>query len=313
MRRAFHRAARALTLLEMLVSVALMTMLVGALFTFYFDSVEIREEVSRRADRTEIARQVLERMADELRGCLGVEQFGFPIGAGMSATDESVYMVEDEQAADAEGEADATEPQSVQPRLVGGRRNISFLTTALASRDLYEFFGEFDALPPGQHDLREVGYQLWIDPENETEDGEPIVSGILRTEKKTLNQYIIEQDDPETLRHDVWSAELQYLEFRYFDGVDWTTEWQLNEGNPLPQLIQITVGYEPITQVELDDEDLTTYPLDNPDYALNDGQTHPDRYSIIVRIPAADRFFSSRLQRKGQEFSDMFGVEGGLQ
>ena len=64
----------------------------------------------------------------------------------------------------------------------------------------------------------------------------------------------------------------------------------------------------------MDDEDLNQYPIDNPEFALGDDQEHPDRYSIIVRLPAADRFFSSRMQRIGQEYQmgEQFGVEGGL-
>ena len=187
---------------------------------------------------------------------------------------------------------------------------IQFLTATLPDRELYQFFGEFDQLPPGQHDLREVGYQLWVDPENTTDEGEPIVGGIVRSEKKTLNQLVVDEQNPEQLRYDLWSNELRYVEFRYFDGVEWTTKWDLQDGNPLPQLIQITVGFEPLTRVELEDQDLTTYPLEQ--YPLDDGHPHPDRYSTIVRMPAADRFFSSRLQRVGREFGEQLGVGGGL-
>ena len=273
-----HRpSARAMTLLEVVISISLIAMLMGALLTFYTDSIEVRRQAAGAADRMEIARLVLDRMAGELRGCLGVEEFGFPI----------------------------------EQRLAGDRRSIKFLTATLPSKELYRFFGEFDELPPGQHDLREIGYRLWIDPEEETEDGEPIVEGILRTEKKTLNQFLVDEEDPEQLRNDLWSPELRYLEYRYFDGVEWTTTWELTEGNPLPQLVQVTVGFEPLTRAEQEDEDLTTYPIE--EYPLGDDQPHSDRYSIIVRIPAADRFFSSRLQRVGQEFGEQLGVEGGLE
>jgi prepilin-type N-terminal cleavage/methylation domain-containing protein len=271
------RPPKGLTLLEVLISLALMSILVGALLTFYFQSIEIRRAATRIADRTEIARQVLDRMASELRGCFGVNQFGFP----------------------------------VEQRIVGARRSIQFLTAVLPAKDQYQFFGEFDQLPPGQHDLRQVGYRLWCDPENQTEAGEPIVNGIVRTEKKTLNQFLVDEQDPEQLRSDIWSPELVYLEFRYFDGVEWATKWEVAEGNPLPHLIQITVGFEPITQAELDDQDLSTYPIEDPEYCLGDGRPHPERYSTIVRIPAADRFFSSRLQRVGREFSEQLGIGGG--
>jgi type II secretory pathway pseudopilin PulG len=270
-----------MTLLEVIISVTLISMLMGAMLTFFWQSMEVRKEAVRMSDRTQIARQVLQHLATELRGCLGVEQFGFPAG------------------------------ENGEQRLAGDRRSITFLTTALPDKELYQFFGEFDELPPGQHDLREIGYELWIDPEETTDEGEPIIGGILRTEKKTLNQFIIDEEDPLQLRHDLWSYELAYLEFRYFDGVEWTTEWDLEEGNPLPQLVQVTVGFDPLTQAELDDEDLDMYPLDQ--YPLGDDLPHRDRYSIIVRIQAASRFFSSRLQRVGREmeFGEQLGIEGG--
>lgn len=273
-----HNTARGLTLLEVIISISLITMLMSALLTFFWQSVELREQAARVADRTELARQVLGRLATELRSCVGLEEIGFP----------------------------------VEQQLVGDRRSITFLTVTLPDKQLYQFFGEFDDLPPGQHDLRELSYELWIDPDDTTEDGEPLVGGIIRTEKKTLNQFLIDEEDPLQLRRDLWSHELGYLEFRYFDGVEWSTTWEVAEGNSLPQAIQITVGFDSLTQHELDDEDLSQYPIDNPDYALGDDLEHPDRYSVIVRLPAADRLFSSRLQRVGDEFSEQFGIEGGL-
>ncbi|MGD8453047.1 MAG: prepilin-type N-terminal cleavage/methylation domain-containing protein [Phycisphaerae bacterium] len=269
-----RRPTRGLTLLEVVISITLITMLVGALLTFYFGSLNMRQQAAAIADRTEVARLVLSRIAAELRGCLGTEQFGFP----------------------------------VEPRLTGDRRSIHFVTTALPADEQYQFYSEFDTLPPGQHDLVELSYMLHINPDEETEDGDPVVEGLLRVEKKTLNQFLVDEEDPEQLRHDLWSPELHYLEFRYFDGVEWTTTWDLEEGNPLPQLVQVTVGFDPLLREEYEDQDLTTYPI--ADYPLGDDQVHPDRYSIIVRIPAADRFFSSRLQRVGKEFGEQLGVEG---
>lgn len=274
-RRAFEMSwHRGLTLLEVVVCLALMSMLMGALLTFFWQSATVRAQVVAASDRTELARQVLDRMATELRGCLGVEQFGFP----------------------------------VEQRLAGDRRSVTFVTTGLPGPELYQFYGEFDELPPGQHDLRELRYSLWVDPEKTKDSGDPLVAGILRDEKKTLNQLVIDEEEPLQIRHDLWASELVYLEFRYFDGVEWTTKWDVTQGNALPQLVQITVGFEPLTKQELQDEDLTTWPLDQ--YPLGDELPHPDRYTAMVRMPAADRFFSSRLERMGQQFSDQLGVEG---
>ena len=265
---------RGLTLLEVLISIVLIGVLFAALMSFSRESLKVRETAGARAEQTEVARQVLDRIAMELRGTLGAEQIGFP----------------------------------VTQRLNGERRKLTFLTTALPTEDQYRIYRQSEETPPGHHDLREITYELWVDSEKTDEAGNPLVGGIVRTEKQTLNQFIVEEDKPEQLRMDLWSHELGYLEFRYYDGVQWDTVWNITEGNSLPQLVMVTVGFKAATQYELEDSDLKDYPLD--EYPFGDEQWHPDRYSVIVRLPAADKFFSSRFQRLGKQMTDQFGVEG---
>ena len=275
LRRTRQRARRpALTLLEVLISIALIAMLLAVLLTFYIETAQARREVVAIADRTQLARQVLSLMAEELRGTVGFDEVGFPL----------------------------------ESRLVGDRRSITFLTTTLPTDEQYVEYGEFDDLPPGRHDLTELKYWLWIDPENTDDGGEPIVGGIIRTEKKTLNQFIVEEDNPYDVRNDLWSHELGYLEFRYFDGVEWDTKWELSQGNSLPQMIQITVGFDNVTTYDLEDQDLDEYPIQ--EYPFGPELPNRDRYSTIVRIPAADKFFGSRVERVGKQLAEQMGVEG---
>lgn len=266
---------RALTLLELIIALSLMVVILAVSFTFFWQVMEARSSAAAAADRTQIARQVLTRIERELRGCVGAEQIGFP----------------------------------VEQRLKGDRRSITFLTTALPDESDYEIRGPSDKPPPAAHDLREIGYSLWVDTENTTAEGEPLVGGIVRTEKRTLNQFVVEEDDPLSVRNDLWSHELAYLEFRYFDGVEWDTAWDITEGNSLPQLVQVTVGFDPITMEEYDDTDLTSYPV--AEYPFGDELEHGDRYRTIVKLPAADRFFGSRIQRLGRQLTSQLGVEGG--
>jgi hypothetical protein len=193
--------------------------------------------------------------------------------------------------------------------LLGDRRRLSFLTTSLPHERQYEFIGEFDDQPPARHDLTQVTYWLWIDTEDTGEGGEPIVGGIIRTEKQTLNQFLVEEQDPLNVRNDLWSFELGYLEFRYFDGVEWTTVWDATEGNSLPHMILVTVGYQPITQAELENLDLEVE-TENPFDDEEDLAEHPDRYTAIVKVPAADRFFGARFERVGKQLAEQLGVEG---
>lgn len=263
---------RALTLLEVIISVALIALLMASLITFFVNSTELRRQAAERIDRTQMARAVLQRVADELRATVGFEQVGFP----------------------------------VEQRLTGDRRSLTFLTTQLPGEQSYRFYQESDELPPAQHDLTLVTYKLWCDPNQRDDEGQPKVGGIIRTEKKTLNQFLVDEEDPLEQRTDLWSAELGYLEFRYFDGIEWDTKWDVAQGNSLPQLVQVTVGFKNVTAEEIEDTDLKQYPL--TEFPTGDDQQHDDRYSIIVRLPAADRMFGSRVQRVGKQLTEQLGV-----
>lgn len=271
-----RRGRPGLTLFEVIISISLIVMLTAAMLTFFWQTVEVRDLAAGSSERTQLARQVLSRLASELRGCVGSAEVNFPL----------------------------------EQRFAGDRRSITFLTTALPDESQYRFYGEFDDLPPGQHDLRLLRYALWVDPDNKTDDGEPIVGGILRTERRTLNQFRIDEEDPLTEKTELFSYELGYIEFRYFDGVQWDTKWTVTGGNSLPQLVQITVGFLPISAEEYEDRDLESYPI--AQYPFGDDRPHPDRYSTIVRLPAASRLFESRFEKLRSDLLDASGVGGDL-
>jgi len=274
-RRRRARFRRGLTLLEVVISIVLIVLLLAFVLTFFWQMLEIRDVAAVRAERTNLARQVLSRIEAELRGCLGSEQVGFP----------------------------------VEQRFTGDRRSITFLTSTLPAEHQYAFVDTLENPPAAQHDLTLVSYSLWINEQERDEFGEPVVGGIIRTEKKTLNQFLVDEEDPLQVRNDLWSAELGYLEFRYYDGVEWTTTWDATQGNSLPQAVQVTVGYGAVTQDELDDRDLDEYPI--LDYPFGDDLEHADRYALVIRLPAADKFFGSRVERVGNQMTEQFGLEGG--
>ena len=136
-----------------------------------------------------------------------------------------------------------------------------------------------------------------------------LVGGILRTERRAINPSLSEDEiteDKDLLykRHDLWAPELGYLEFRYFDGVEWSTSWNVTEGNALPQLIQITVGFDSLTRDDLADQDIQTYPLDQ--LPLGPDVPNINHYSAMVRLPAADAMFTSRIKNMSQQMGEQF-------
>ena len=267
--------AHALTLLEVIISIALIALLLGALLSFFWQTLEIRQRAEHEADRTQIAQQMLDRIAGELQASVAFDKVGFPDMQQFS----------------------------------GDRRSITFITTPLPPQDLYAFFPQPENAPAPRTDLRQVSYSLWIDPEETTEEGDPLVGGILRTQRRAIKPYLTQADvseDEDLLyeRRDLWSPELGYLEFRYFDGVEWSTRWQVTQGNALPLQVQITVGFDSLTKDELEDKDLEQYPLDQ--YPLGPDVPQPNRYTRIVRIPAADQMFSARLYRLSSDTEEVY-------
>ena len=276
--RSVRRTKRGLTLLEVVISLALITMLVGALLTFFWQTLEIRDQAMRAADRTNLAQQVLDRMAGELESCSALPDVGFPI-----------------------------------EQFVGDRRSVTFITCPLPPDESYDFYRDAAYAPSPQHDLREITYSLWVEQDEETEEGDPLVGGILRTERRALDPYMPEAEAPEDeeliyVRRDLWAPELGYLEFRYYDGVQWAPRWQVSEGNKLPHQIQITIGFDSLTQEEYDDQDLDQYPIDQ--YPLGPNEPDINHFSRIVRIPAADMMFSARLYRLGSDVEELYQFMG---
>jgi len=154
-----------------------------------------------------------------------------------------------------------------------------------------------------------VSYSLWLDPEEETDEGDPIVLGILRTERWAIDpaetaEDVAEGEDLIYERHDLWAPELGYLEFRYFDGIAWSTTWNVTEGNRLPHLIQITVGFDSLTRDDNEDIDLDEFPIE--EFPLGPEVPNINRFSTLVRVPAADEMYWARLNKIGDEVEEQF-------
>jgi prepilin-type N-terminal cleavage/methylation domain-containing protein len=275
-----------LTLLEVIIAIALIAMLLSALLTFFWQTLKLRDQAAGNADRTQLVQQILTRMSEELRNALPLEKTGFPLQT-----------------------------------FSGDRRRVTFLASPMPALDTYTFYreSELTGRSAPQADLREITYELWIDPEKTGEGGEPIVGGILRTERRAVNPSVREElladeaDDLYYVRHELWAHELGYLEFRYFDGVEWAAQWEVAEGNPLPHLVQISVGFNSLTRDQLDNQDLER--INRDEYPLATNLENPevpnaDYYTTIVRIAAADVTFASHMNRMAGDAEEVYQFGG---
>jgi hypothetical protein len=83
------------------------------------------------------------------------------------------------------------------------------------------------------------------------------------------------------------APEVNYLEFRYFDGAEWLTEWDSEQMGGLPVAVEILVGIDPAGG-----EDVQSMDIDRlQDLAATDMNDYVFR--LVVRLPVAEPALSS--------------------
>jgi len=268
------------TLIEVLLAVSLLTMFMGVLYWFYESSLQTRQEGLKRSRDVQLARVILDRLAEEIRQASG-NTTGYGVG------------------------------------LVGDKHGISVNTLVIPDRILAEKRSVFDEQLAGQFDLQEVRYYIAWDEENLDDEGNPRPLGLARRVTKTFRRGVhIEtegQEEPteeeaSAVKEELYAPELKFLEFRYFDGANWWEDWQLNQGNSLPMMVRITVGYTPLLP-----EDEQKLELVGDNFLRDESEQEripEDQYTVFVRLVQSDvNPIGVRLQREASSFGES---EGGM-
>lgn len=273
---------RGLTLLELLLAIGLMSLMSGLMFMFYAVTLKTREHGTRKIVDTQLCRTVALKIADEIRSANGFLQ-----GLG--------------------------------PGIGGNKHIIRLQTVVLPDREQFLTRNIQDAPPPAASDIRQVAWYLAYDPEQTHVYGDgtegPLPLGLVRREIKTLNQVIIDETRKEQVDVDLYSRDIKYLRFRYFDGAQWLDGWDIGAGaeggmgNSLPQAVEVTVGYEAI---QPPDETILDFKDDGNLEPAPPEPYSPETYTIMVRLSQADTFFGSRLMRATRKAAtDSAGESGG--
>ena len=273
-------ARRAVTLIETVLAISLLVTFMSLMYWFYGSSLETREEGLKRTQEVQLARVILQRMAEEIRQASG-NTAGY--GAG----------------------------------LVGYKRGISVNTLVIPDKILAEKRSIFDEQVAAQFDLQEIRYYVAWDEENLDEEGNPRPLGLVRRVSKTFNRGLVletgseeEAEDEEALaiKEELYAPEIKFLEFRYFDGASWWEDWELSQGNSLPMIVRITIGYTPLLPEEEEELELVD------DNFLRDEEERDripdDQFTRFVRLVQSDvNPIGVRLQREASAFAES---EGGL-
>jgi len=285
-----RKAAKGFTLIEVALAITIIVMIVGTVYAFYWFSLRMRDGGERYLRRAQVARAVLLTMADEIR----------------SAT---------------------VTAKSFGPVMTGTRESLSmFVTVVPPNRALYYKTSITDSSRPVVHDLQRVTYNIAYDPEDEEK-----AVGLTRSALKLLLANVVEQlkdedlteeairerieeetkfdvdlglsekppESPEQqiLEQEMLSGEIRYLAFEYYDGRQWLDAWQPSEGDLLPQAVRITVGFEQISEEQIEEEQAME---------LEERPWHRDRFSLTVKLLGVDDY-RTMLAQEAQRLKEETG------
>ncbi len=308
----------AVTLLEVLLSMALLVVLTTMTYWFYASSLELRREGTIEAQKIRLARAMMDRMVREIRQ------------ASIITTEKRVGIR-------------------------GLPERIWLSTIRLPDREVAKNHPNRTEYAPAESDLVKIEYKIARHPDELTEEGYELPLGLARIEirvpradsaqlgegqergRRTFgggsgDESALQEDtrqeeqllegeeegsnagggDADIAWEELYAPEIKYLRFCYYDGSRWWDTWEVTGESPLPQLVQITIGYEPevpFAEEFADDavREFCTCLNEDPEECLPQAE---DRYSRTVRIPQADPLFRSRIGRETQAIaSELVGGE----
>jgi hypothetical protein len=111
---------------------------------------------------------------------------------------------------------------------------------------------------------------------------------------------------------ELYSPEIRYLRFCYYDGNRWWDSWDLVGENPLPQAVRVTIGFEPMPpfgEAFGPDEPNEEFCICLNEDPVDCDPLPEDQYSITVRTAHADPLFRSRVSREAQSLMEELAQE----
>lgn len=115
---------------------------------------------------------------------------------------------------------------------------------------------------------------------------EATTAGLVRRERdRAVTSYAAQNGGLESSTSDgqLLAPEVNRLEFRYFDGTEWATEWDATERNGLPVAVEITLGFTPLSG-SADTADVAQL----RDAAALTAEEELVTYRLVVRLPVAE-------------------------
>jgi hypothetical protein len=304
---------RGLTLLELMLALALTTIVLGVVGMAI--DINLRALDSRRdvVEDAQLARAVLRLIADDLRGAVqtpeadfsgvmdmasgalpdGLDAAGLEDAAGDFGLDTSdMTGLLDEETGPSQDIASSTEPPP-EPGLYGNQFELLIDTSRLPRVDQYQRMITDQSqlgLQDIPSDVKTIGYYVVsqanagvVTSAQMNDQNEPQFGLARRVLDRAVTLRASETTAATTLQNvaEIIAPEVIGIEFSYFDGVEWLTEWDSSQQGGLPVAVRVFLA------VSTDRGRLTQ---EDP-MAMQASALQPDTpqkvYSLTVRIPTA--------------------------
>jgi len=248
---------RGVTLLEVLLSLSLLVALSSMTYWFYSSMLKTREEGMAEAYKIRLIRSVMDQLAKEIRQAsviMADERVGIR-GAedklwlsSFRLPSRAVSKERTTRQKPPPGEYDITKVEysiARHPEILDEEGGWE-LPLGLARKETLiprpGSLGSGDLTDPDQQTFG--GEQdVQLDP-----DGEAFMRELERDEPGGAGDRV--GRDADIQWEELYAPEIRYMRLCYYDGQTWWDTWDVQGENPLPQMVMVTMGFEPHAPLE---------------------------------------------------------------
>ncbi|MEZ6134057.1 MAG: type II secretion system protein [Pirellulaceae bacterium] len=313
-----QRSARGgFTLIELMLSLALIvvaTALIGTLMQIYASNFATRGDDIRRA---QLARSLLTMIAEDIRSVVMEQEYDPTVleqlmggsssgggGGGAPTADTSggtgLASSAPSTSATDTGELSETATTSLPPGIYGSQYQLMVdvsrvprpdqyirLQQSLIDGTLTDIPGDMKTVTYYVQAATQMGVQDTMSAFTQSADETGFAAGLVRRQlDRAITAYAEENGDTQRLLQtgDLVAPEVISLEFSYFDGINWLTEWD-SSTQSLPWLVQVSLAMQSASGARVSKFEPGT-PLNTINLA--DRQSYGiEVYELIVAIPGA--------------------------
>jgi hypothetical protein len=321
---------RGLTLLELMLAMSLSILVVYAIGMAIHLNLRVLEARRAGIEKAQLARAILQLMANDLRSAVQYETLEFDdVGdlAGAEALDAAGDLTDAASALSGGGSVVEVLEEEEDPITSTGGEIVSSTKPGLIGYQ-YELHVDVSRLPrPDQYeaamassssavvatdipsDVKTVSYFVQspdqaltgggvaVSPTGQTQDADAMLTGmgLMRRElDRAVTAYAMEQGDMTWLQQSgkVVAPEVVHIEFLYFDGLEWFTEWDSEALQSLPLAVDIRMM---LRMNEQQTPDLLSPQLQS---STIEDETF---YRMVVHLPVADPKSEEELAAAAEE------------